>query len=34
MKELDNEVDNYTKMILDIDLSIEKTIPKHYYYYK
>lgn len=27
-------VDNYTKMILEIDLSIEKTQPKMFYYYK
>ena len=29
-----SNIDNYTKMILDIDLSIEETRSKKFYYYK
>jgi hypothetical protein len=34
LNEQEETIDNYTKMILDIDLSIEKPQPKLYYYYK
>lgn len=34
MNDQKDVVDNYTKMILDIDLSIEKSQPKMFYYYK
>jgi len=34
LNEQEEAIDNYTKMILDIDLSIEKPQSKLYYYYK